>query len=53
MCAILKKIIQNLNPKCSKNVQNFLKYNTNRGGFRGLPLLPMQHPEMAHINFQS
>ena len=24
-----------------------------RGGCRGLPLLPMQHPEMAHINFQS
>ena len=24
-----------------------------RGGCRGLPLLPMQHPEMADINFQS
>ena len=24
-----------------------------RGGCRGLPLLPMQHPKMAHINFQS
>ena len=24
-----------------------------RGGCRGLPLMPMQHPEMAHINFQS
>ena len=24
-----------------------------RGGCRGLPLLPMQYPEMAHINFQS
>ena len=23
------------------------------GGCRGLPLLPMQHSEMAHINFQS
>ena len=23
-----------------------------RDGCRGLPLLPMQHPEMAHINFQ-
>ena len=22
-----------------------------RGGCRGLPLLPMQHPEIAHINF--
>ena len=26
---------------------------TTRGGCRGLPLLPMQHPEMAHINFQN
>ena len=25
----------------------------NRGGCRGLPLLPMQHPEIADINFQS
>ena len=24
-----------------------------RGGCRGLQLLPMQHPEMAHINFHS
>ena len=24
-----------------------------RGGCRGLTLLPMQHPEMANINFQS
>ena len=24
-----------------------------RGGCRGLPLLPIQHSEMAHINFQS
>ena len=24
-----------------------------RGGCRGLPLLPMQHPEMDDINFQS
>ena len=24
-----------------------------RGGCRGLPLLPMQHPEMADLNFQS
>ena len=24
-----------------------------RSGCRGLPLLPMQHPEMAHINFQN
>ena len=23
------------------------------GGCRGLPLLPMQHPEMAHSNFES
>ena len=27
--------------------------NINRGGCKGLPLLPMQHPEMADINFQS
>ena len=28
-------------------------FGVSRGGCRGLPLLPMQHPEMAHINFQS
>ena len=28
-------------------------YITSRGGCRGLPLLPMQCPEMAYINFQS
>ena len=27
--------------------------NFTRGGCRGLPLLPVQRPEMAHINFQS
>ena len=26
-------------------------YDEIRGGCMGLPLLPMQHPEMAHINF--
>ena len=30
-----------------------LHIGVSRGGCRGLPLLPMQHPEMAHSNFES
>ena len=30
-----------------------LRFDEYRGGCRGLPLLPMQHPKKAYINFQA
>ena len=30
---------------------NFTLYITEQGRMQGLPLLPLQHPEMAHVNF--
>ena len=42
-----------------KSVETLLKDSSKfknipiKGGCRRLPLLPMQHTEMAHINFQS
>ena len=40
---------------CHWSIIEFLQYifYVLRGGCSGLPLLPMQYPEMAHINFQS
>ena len=34
-------------------IKHFKSKYPHSGGCRGLPLLPMQHPEMGDINFQS
>ena len=45
-------IMSNFSAKENTNVEDKSENESGiRGGCRGLPLLPMQHPKMAHINF--
>ena len=41
---------------CNKDLEKFVimeRKGVIRGGCRGLPLLPIQHSKIAHINFHS